>query len=85
MKAGLDAERLIYALEDREVYVSTGAACAASKGIKSPTLQAIGLTDSEISGSLRITIGKQTDELAISEASEIIHEIIRAELKRIQK
>ena len=82
---GLDAERLIYALEDREVYVSTGAACAASKGIKSPTLQAIGLTDSEISGSLRITIGKQTDELAISEASEIIHEIIRAELKRIQK
>ena len=45
---GLDAERLIFALEDRGVYLSTGAACAASKGVKSPTLRAIGLTDEEM-------------------------------------
>ena len=30
--SGLDAERLIYKLEEKEVYLSTGAACAASKG-----------------------------------------------------
>ncbi|MBP5634333.1 cysteine desulfurase, partial [Candidatus Saccharibacteria bacterium] len=29
---GLDAERLIFKLEEQEVYVSTGAACSASKG-----------------------------------------------------
>lgn len=80
---GLDAERLIYALEDREVYVSTGAACAASKGIKSPTLQAIGLSNAEIAGSLRITMGKQTDESAIDQASRIIHEVVEAEMVRI--
>ena len=82
---GLDAERLIYALEDREVYVSTGAACAASKGVKSATLQAIGLSDEEIAGSLRITMGKLTDEDSIAEASRIIHEVVAAELKRLGK
>ena len=82
---GLDAERLIYALEDKEVYVSTGAACAASKGIKSPTLVAIGLSDTEISGSLRITMGKYTDETAVSKASQIIHEVVNTELVRLAK
>ncbi|MBP5656809.1 cysteine desulfurase [Candidatus Saccharibacteria bacterium] len=82
---GLDAERLIYALEDREVYVSTGAACAASKGVKSATLQAIGLSDEEIAGSLRITMGKFTDEESIAEASKIIHEVVMAELQRLAK
>jgi len=82
---GLDAERLIYALEDRGVYVSTGAACAASKGIKSPTLQAIGLSDAEIAGSLRITMGRQTDEQAILDANKILHEVINAELVRLSR
>lgn len=82
---GLDAERLIYALEDREVYVSTGAACAASKGIKSPTLIAIGLGDDEIAGSLRITMGKYTDDKSIIDASAIIHEVVNAELTRLSR
>lgn len=54
---GIDAERLIYKLEDSEIYLSTGAACAASKGEKSHVLQAIGLSDEEIAGSLRISLG----------------------------
>ncbi len=82
---GLDAERLIYALEDREVYVSTGAACAASKGIKSPTLLAIGLSDAEIAGSLRITIGRPTGAEDIETVSNIIHEVVAAELARLGK
>lgn len=82
---GLDAERLIYALEDRGVYVSTGAACAASKGIKSPSLQAIGLSESEIAGSLRITMGKQTDLSSIQKAGEIIHEVVKDELTRLAR
>ena len=42
---GLDAERLIFALEEKGVYVATGAACAASKGEKSHVLKAIGLNN----------------------------------------
>ena len=82
---GLDAERLIYALEDKGVFVSTGAACAASKGVKSPTLLAVGLSDVEIAGSLRITMGKQTDEQAVGLASDIIHEVVRAEIERLEQ
>ena len=79
---GIDAERLIFALEDKEVYLSTGAACAASKGIKSPTLRAIGLNDEEIAGSLRISLGKLNDAENVTEACQIIREAVQAELDR---
>lgn len=80
---GLDAERLIFALEDRHVYVSTGAACSASKGIKSPTLLAIGLDDSAIAGSLRITMGKLTTPENIADFSAILHEVVKNEIDRL--
>ena len=80
---GLDAERLIFALEMRGVYVSTGAACAASKGEKSATLTAIGLDDKAIAGSLRITLGAPTTEADVKKAAEAIIEVVRAEQKRL--
>ena len=80
---GLDAERLIFALEDRGVCISTGAACAASKGVKSPVLRAIGLSDEEIAGSLRISMGKLNDEENLAEFSKILHEIVGAESARL--
>lgn len=79
---GVDAERLIYKLEDEEIYVSTGAACAASKGEKSHVLSAIGLTDSEIAGSLRISFGANNTEADIRTAAEKISEVVLQELKR---
>ena len=82
---GLDAERLIFALEDRGVYLSTGAACAASKGIKSPTLRAIGLDDGHIAGSLRISMGKLNNEENIKLAAQQIREVVLAEMKRLGK
>ena len=82
---GLDAERLIFALEDRHVYVSTGAACSASKGIKSPTLLAIGLDDSAIAGSLRITMGKLTTSENIADFSAILHEVVKNEIDRLSQ
>ncbi len=80
---GIDAERLIYLLEEREVYVSTGAACAANKGNKSHVLAAIGLSDVEIDGSLRITMGETNTEEQILEAAQIINEVVGYERKRI--
>lgn len=82
---GLDAERLIFALEDRGVYLSTGAACAASKGIKSPTLRAIGLDDGHIAGSLRVSMGKLNNEENIKLAAQQIREVVLAEMKRLGK
>ena len=80
---GLDAERLIFKLEDRGILLSTGAACAASKGQKSHVLSAIGLTDSEITGSLRVTFGELNTEEQIREAASIISEVVNQEAKRI--
>ena len=82
---GLDAERLIFALEDRGVYLSTGAACAASKGEKSPTLRAIGLKDAQIAGSLRITLGRQTTIEDVREAATQIAAVAEAERIRLNK
>ena len=79
---GVDAERIIFALENEEVYLSTGAACSASKGIKSATLTAIGLDDAAIAGSLRITMGKLNDEENIKKAGELIKSTITSEQTR---
>ena len=79
---GIDAERLIYKLEDEEIYVSTGAACAASKGEKSHVLSAIGLSDSEIAGSLRISLGCDNNEENIKLAAEKIASAVKEELDR---
>lgn len=91
---GIDAERLIYLLEDpaifandvsaEPVYVSTGAACAASKGEKSKTLQAIGLSDTEIAGSLRISFGSTNTLEGIKEAGQLIVQAVTHEWERIQ-
>ena len=81
---GIDAERLIYLLEDKEIYVSTGAACAASKGKKSHVLAAIGLSDSEIAGSLRLTLGETNTKEQIIEAARIINETIKQEKGRLR-
>lgn len=80
---GIDAERLIFLLEDRGVYVSTGAACAASKGEKSHVLKAIGLSDQEIAGSLRLTLGETNTEEQIHEAARIINDVVAQEHKRL--
>ena len=81
---GIDAERLIYLLEDKQIYVSTGAACAASKGLKSHVLKAIGLSDEQIAGSLRLTLGETNGEAQINEAARIINEVVSSERERIK-
>ena len=79
---GIDAERLVFLLEEKGVYVSTGAACAANKGLKSHVLAAIGLSDSEINGSLRLTLGETNDETQIHEAARLINEAVSIERGR---
>lgn len=80
---GLDAERLIYRLEQRGVLVSTGAACAANKGSKSHVLAAIGLSDAEIAGSLRISLGGTNTLEEVKTAAQIIREEVEREYLRL--
>lgn len=79
---GLDAERLIFGLEARGVLVATGSACAANKGTRSHVLTAIGLEPETADGSLRITLGKSTDEKTVDEAAGHIIDVVNQEKAR---
>lgn len=82
---GIDAERMIYKLEEYEIYVSTGAACAASRGKASRTLRAIGLDEAEIRGSLRISMGEGNTEEDILRAAQIISKCAEEEYQRVAR
>ncbi len=80
---GLDGERLVFALENRGVLVATGSACAANKGTRSHVLTAIGLPPEVADGSLRLSLGRLSDEQTTRQAAEIIAEEVAREYQRI--
>lgn len=82
---GVDAERLVFALEMRGVMVATGSACAANKGTRSHVLTAIGLPDDVADGSLRITLGKLSTADNCIQAAQYIIEEVRREQRRVQR
>ncbi|OYX44062.1 hypothetical protein B7Y94_00585 [Candidatus Saccharibacteria bacterium 32-49-12] len=81
---GLDAERLIFWLESRGVMVATGSACAANKGTRSHILEAIGMDDRAIQGSLRISLGRLSTEENIENATRLIIEAVNLEQARVR-
>lgn len=82
---GIDAERLIFLLEDEGILISTGAACAASKGVRSRVLTEIGMSDAEIEGSVRITFGQTNNTDDVKKAAIKMAEIVDAEILRKEK
>ncbi len=80
---GLDAERLIFMLETRGVYLATGSACAANKGTRSHVLEAIGLAPDVADGSLRMTLGRLSNEENVTRAAGIIRQVIMSEMERV--
>ena len=82
---GLDAERLVFALEMRGVMVATGSACAANKGTRSHVLTAIHLPPDVADGSLRLTLGHLSTDETIAKAGDIIIEEITRERQRMAK
>ena len=79
----LDAERVLFALESRNVLVATGSACAANKGTRSHVLTAIGLAPEVADGSLRMTLGHLSDDENIAKAADIIIEEVSREYTRV--
>ncbi len=80
---GIDAERLIFALETHNVLVATGSACAANKGLRSHVLTAIGLEPDVADGSLRLTLGRGTTEEHIEQAVNFISVAVNRECERV--
>lgn len=82
---GIDAERIVFALEARGVLVASGSACAANKGTRSHVLTAIGLADEVADGSLRLTLGKLSTDETIAAAADVITEVLQAEYERVRQ
>lgn len=80
---GLEAARLVIALERRGVSVGTGSACAASRMQASHVLLAMGVPEEVARGSLRITLGRATTQDDIDYAAQQIEQVVRDEAARV--
>lgn len=80
---GLDAERLVFALESRSVLIATGSACAANKGTRSHVLEAVGMDPSIADSSLRLTLGALNDATSCEKVVTIIIEVVKKEYERV--
>lgn len=76
---GLRGEVLVHALEAKGLYVSTGSACSSKGGhaTASHVLQAMGRTDEEVTGTLRISMGWWNTADQVDEALAIVGEQVR--------
>lgn len=81
---GIDAERLVFMLEMKQVLVATGSACAANKGTRSHVLTAIGLEPELADGSLRLTLGRTTDRAKVDRAADEIIKAVASEQQRVR-
>lgn len=65
---GVRGETILHMLENDNIIVGTGSACSSKKAIKNITLNEIGLSKSEIEGSLRISfsIHNTTEEVVLT-------------------
>lgn len=55
---GLRSEVLLHAIEAEGIYVSAGSACNSKKKVRSSVLSAMGKSDEEIEGSIRLSFSK---------------------------
>ena len=74
---GVDGETLLMVLDSMGIEVSAGSACSAHYAVPSHVLSAIGLTDDEARGSIRISVSKYTTFEEINEAIQAIVDTVK--------
>ena len=73
---GIRSEVLLHALEDKEIYVSAGSACASNKPAFSATLKAMGLEKSVLDSTLRFSLSLFTTKEEIDYTLQVLYDII---------
>jgi cysteine desulfurase len=81
---GIKSEVLVHALEQEGCFVSSKSACSSKLETPSRVLKAMGLSDQEALGSIRISMGFETTEEEIEQCAEILIRII-PQLQKIMK
>lgn len=81
----VSGQDLLLQLDEAGIFISTGAACQVRTGTPSYVLKAIGLTPTLIENSIRLTLGKTTDEEDITYVLETFPKLVEKIRKREKK
>lgn len=73
---GIRAEVLLHALEEKDVYVSSGSACASNKPAISATLKAIGVRQDLLDSTIRFSMSVETTKEEIDLAIEAMRDLL---------
>jgi len=76
---GVDASRLIS--EVRNIAFSAGSACASGSGRPSHVLRALGLSEAQARGSIRLGFGRYTTQEELREAAALINQAVARQLE----
>ncbi len=76
---GIEGESIMLKLENKKIYISTGSACNSHKLSTSYVLRAIGVEDSYINGSIRITLcnalTKKEEDYVIKNIKKVVNKL----------
>ena len=79
--AGASGESLLFLLDQKGIFVSTGSACQAGVNRPSHVLIAMGRTEDQAKGCLRITFGHESAETDVNAVLEALPQAIESALK----
>ena len=82
---GVRTEVILHTLEDKNIYVSAGSACASNKPAVSKTLQSIGLKKELLDSTVRFSFSVHTTKEELDYALEVMRETIPMLRKYIRK
>ncbi len=69
---GQDNERILMLLDEAGILAAAGSACSASQEEPSHVLKAMGISESDAQSSIRLTMGRQTDQSSIKRVVDVL-------------
>ncbi len=73
----VNAERLVYFLSKKGIYVSAGSACESKRQKEDRVLDAIGMNKEQINGSIRISLNENITKKEVFEICKVIKEVVK--------
>ena len=82
---GVRSEVMLHALEEREIYVSSGSACSSNKPAVSHVLASIGLPKDRLESTIRFSFSAENTVEQADYAADVIEEILPIYRKYVRK
>ena len=82
---GVRSEVMLHALEEREIYVSSGSACSSNKPAVSHVLSSIGLQKDRLESTIRFSFSAENTVEQADYAADVIEEILPVYRKYVRK